>query len=65
MNLAADDLLVRVDQWKFKLRDKLAGMTPSERAAFWNQTLAQAAALGASVARRPERAPKRTHRRTA
>jgi hypothetical protein len=67
MNLEASDLLARVDQWKFKLHDKLAAMTPAERAAFWNQIFGQAAALGTPIARQHERAkpsPKQDRRRT-
>ena len=37
MNSGIDDLLDMVDEWKFKLHDKLKKMTPAERQAFWTQ----------------------------
>ena len=67
MNLAANDLLARVDKWKFKLHEKLAAMTTSQRAAFWEKALARAVELGLPVKGRhdrPERAPRRLHRST-
>jgi len=38
MNWDLDDLLEMVDEWKFKLHEKLKGMTPVQRAEFWRQT---------------------------
>src|SRR5262245_23029260 len=67
MNLEANDLLARMDQWKFKLHEKLALVTPSQRAAFWRQTSTHAANLGLPVEEKCgqiEPAPKRAHRRT-
>jgi len=67
MNLAADDLLARVDQWKLKLHRKLATMSPSQRIAFWNRKLARAAELRLAVAEksdRPKHVAKQTQRRT-
>ena len=37
MNYEADDLLDMVDEWKFKLYDKLKSMTPEEETAFWKR----------------------------
>lgn len=44
-----DDLLDHVDQWKFKLHDKLARMTPAQRAAFWKAIEAEARSRGLKV----------------
>ena len=44
-----DELLDMVDQWKFKLHDKLATMTREERVAFWKQAHERARAMGLPV----------------
>ncbi len=46
MNFELDDLLDMVDEWKFKLHDKLAAMTPKQRAAFWKRARDKARAAG-------------------
>ena len=51
MNFEADDLLDRVDQWKFKLHEKLKDMAPEERATFWKQARAKAHAAGLLLAK--------------
>jgi len=50
MNYEADELLDHIDQWKFKLADKLRAMTPQQRAAFWQQAADQARNSGLPVA---------------
>src|SRR5262249_58989637 len=35
MNCEIDELLAMVDAWKFKLYEKLKGLTPEQEAAFW------------------------------
>jgi hypothetical protein len=34
MNCEIDELLAMVDEWKFKLYEKLKGLTPEQEAAF-------------------------------
>jgi hypothetical protein len=63
MNFEADDLLDRVDGWKFKLQT----LTREQRAAFWQATLNEA--RGAGLVRREQkptgkRLPKPTRRTT-
>jgi hypothetical protein len=41
--------LDHVDQWKFKLHERLKRMTPAERRAFWNQIHEEARARGLRV----------------
>ncbi|GEM_PF-6339516 len=35
MNSEYDNVLTQVDQWKFRLHEKLKGMTGAQRKAFW------------------------------
>ena len=49
MNYEADELLDMVDEWKFKLYDRLTKMTPRQRAAFWDQSAERARAMGFRV----------------
>lgn len=49
MNYDPDELLAHVDRWKFKLHDKLARMTPAQRAAFWMKIEDEARARGLNV----------------
>jgi hypothetical protein len=49
MNYEADDLLDMVDEWRFKLYDKLKAMTPEEQAAFWKQSLERAREMGLPI----------------
>lgn len=37
MNSGIDKFLDHVDQWKFKLHEKLTGMTPAQRKAIWSE----------------------------
>ncbi len=50
MNSEIDDLLDMVDEWKFKLHDKLKKLTPEERRAFWQQIHEDARKMGLHVA---------------
>ncbi len=54
MDYDPDELLDHVDEWKFKLHDKLAAMTPEERAAFWKSIEDDARARGMKVMSREE-----------
>jgi hypothetical protein len=61
-----DKFLDEVDQWKFKLHERLEQMTPAQRRAFWNQIHEQARARGLPVAEpeKPSKPPKKRARRT-
>ena len=62
MNFEADDLLDQVDEWKFKLHEKLKAMTLNQRAAFWKQTREQARAAGLPLAERDVPSNRRANR---
>ncbi|MBI3464507.1 MAG: hypothetical protein HY000_15850 [Planctomycetes bacterium] len=62
MNSSIDELLDRVDEWKFKLHAKLQKMTPTERRAFWNQVHEDARKMGLHVVE-PEKPAKRPAKR--
>ena len=67
MNYEADDLLDHVDEWKFKLHDKLKTMTQEQRAAFWEEIRERAQAAGLPTAAHPagrKQIPKRRRRAT-
>ena len=67
MNFELDDLLEQVDEWKFKLHDKLAAMTAKQRVAFWKRVMDEARARGFQVVEVDEPArprPKRGSRAT-
>jgi hypothetical protein len=50
MNFEADDLLAYVDEWTFRLHDRLNGLTPAQRAAYWRRVRDQGVAAGLPVA---------------
>ena len=50
MNSEIDELLALVDEWKFKLYEKLKDLTPEQEAAFWKK--AQEKGLRLSIPRR-------------
>jgi hypothetical protein len=62
MNFEVDDPLDHVDEWKFKLHEKLKNLTPKQRAEFWKQSRQRARALGVTVPK-PEPPAKRPVRR--
>ncbi len=62
MNFDLDDLLNKVDQWKFKLHRRLKGMTPKQRAAFWKEAHEEARKAGLLVVDFDE-TPKRKQKR--
>ncbi len=49
MSSDLDNLLNKVDQWKFKLHRKLKGLTPKQRAAFWKEAHEEARKAGLPV----------------
>ena len=61
MKLEIEEFLDHVDEWKFKLHEKLKGMSPAQRKAFWNQAHERARARpkrrrsGEARARRTDR----------
>jgi hypothetical protein len=63
MNSGIDDFLDHVDQWKFRLHEKLKGMTSQQRKAFWRQIRERARARGLRVVA-AEKKPKRPTNRT-
>jgi hypothetical protein len=44
-----DDLLDMVDQWKFKVHERLKGLTPQQRRAFWSRIGQRARKMGLNV----------------
>ncbi|HMC63368.1 MAG TPA: hypothetical protein VKI65_00360 [Gemmataceae bacterium] len=66
MNWDVDELLDMVDEWKFKLHDKLKKMTAKQRAAFWRRSRDKARAMGLTVVEQPTSLarPKRRRRAT-
>lgn len=66
MNSDINEFLDHVDQWKFKLHERLKRMTPAQRKAFWNEIHEQARARGLPVveAEKPSKRPTKRVRRT-
>ena len=54
-----EDFLDHVDQWKFKLHDRLKRMTPAKRKAYWKQIREDARSRGLTVVE-PSKPAKRT-----
>jgi hypothetical protein len=58
MNFEVNDLLKRVDKWKFRLHEKLKTMSPEGRVAFWKQFgLTKPAAVTGSKPKKPRKSP--------
>ena len=49
MKLEIERFLERIDEWKFKLHEKLKGLSPAQRKAFWNRAHERARARGLNV----------------
>ena len=66
MNSDIDDFLDHVDQWKFKLHERLKRMTPAQRKAFWHEIHEQVRARGLNVVEpeKPSKRPTKRVRRT-
>jgi hypothetical protein len=47
--LEIEKFLDHIDEWKFKVHEKLKGMSPSQRKAFWNEAHEWARARGFNV----------------
>ena len=56
--LEIEEFLDHVDQWKFKLHERLKRMSPAQRKEFWVQIREDARSRGLTVAE-PERPTKR------
>ena len=52
MNSEIDELLGMVDEWKFKLHEKLKGLSPEEEAEFWKKAHKKGLAGRLDTARR-------------
>lgn len=49
MKLEIEKFLDEIDRWKFKLHERLKGMTPAQRQAFWKIIRDDARARGLNV----------------
>jgi hypothetical protein len=49
MSSEIDELLDMVDEWKFKVHERLKGLTPSQRREFWSRIGQQARKMGLHV----------------
>jgi hypothetical protein len=66
MKLEIEKFLDHVDEWKFKLYEKLKGLNAAERRAFWKQVREKARKRGLTVVDTVESAKSATRpRRTA
>lgn len=61
-NFDIEQFLDHVDQGKFKLHERLKGMTPAQRKAFWEQIREDARARGLNVIEAEKPAKRRTKR---
>ena len=66
MKSEIDEFLNEMDQWKFKLHERLERMTTAERKAFWKEIHERARARGLPVVEpeKPSQPPKKRVRRT-
>jgi hypothetical protein len=62
MKLEIERFLNQIDEWKFKLHEKLKGMSATQRKAFWRQVRERARARGLNVVE-PEEPAKRPAKR--
>jgi hypothetical protein len=66
MSSNIEDFLDEVDRWKFKVHERLKGLTAKQRRSFWEQSAARARAMGLNVveprktAKRPAKRARRT-----
>lgn len=66
MNSGIEELLDHVDEWKLKLHNRLKGMKPTQRKAFWQRIEEEARARGLRVIEpeQPKKTPRKRARRT-
>lgn len=66
MKLENDKFLDHIDEWKQKLHEKLEGMSPAQRKAYWQQIRDEARARGLNVveSEKPAKRPIKRVRRT-
>jgi len=64
--LEIEKFLDHIDEWKFKLHEKLKRMTPAQRKAHWKKVHEEARARGLNVvdAEEPAKPPPKRVRRT-
>ena len=62
MKLEIEKFLEHIDEWKFKLHEKLKSLSPAQRKAFWKRAHDRARARGLNVVE-PEKPAKRPPRR--
>ena len=62
MKLEIEKFLDEIDEWKFKLHEKLKGMSPAQRKAFWNEAHEWARVRGLNVVE-PEKPAKPSAKR--
>jgi hypothetical protein len=62
MSSDIDEFLDHVDEWKFRLHERLKRMTPAKRKAFWNGIREDARRMGLDVIE-PEQPAKRPIKR--
>lgn len=66
MKLELEQFLDHVDEWKFKLHERLKRMSPAQRKAYWAQIREEARARGLTVVEpeKPAKRPPKRMRRT-
>ena len=69
MKLEIEEFLDHIDEWKFKLHEKLKGLSPAQRKAFWKRAHDRARARGLNVVEeeqpaKPAKRPAKRVRRT-
>jgi len=62
MSSGIDDFLDHVDEWKFKLNEKLKRMSPAQRRAFWERIHEEARQRGLPLGELPKPAKPQTRR---
>ena len=65
MNYELDELLDLVDGWKFKVYEKIKGMTPKEESEFWKKAEEKARTNGFRIAGEQTAAKQTGNRRRA
>lgn len=62
MKLEIEKFLDHIEEWKFKLHEKLKGLSAAQRKAFWNRIHEEARARGLNVVDAEEPAKRTTKR---
>ena len=66
MKLEIEKFLEHIDEWKFKVHEKLKGLSPAQRKAYWKRIHEEARARGLNVVdpEKPAKRPTKRVRRT-